>query len=141
MKAFFFPEPPRRVPGHRLLGVLLRTTHLLMVGTLLGGHTFDVDPERLAPFLAGAIVTGGAMIALELVCTCAWLAMGKGVAALLKLGLLLLVPFFWEQRVALLVAATIVAGIGSHMSARFRHGFVFARLARGQRAGADERAA
>lgn len=133
MKALLFPDPPRRVPAHRLLGVLLRTAHLLMVGTLLGGHTFDVDPQRLVPFLAGAIATGAAMMALELVCTCAWLGMGKGLAALLKLGLLLLVPVFWDQRLALLVAATIVAGIGSHMSARFRHGSPFVRFAPSRR--------
>lgn len=134
MKTFFCPDPPRRVPAHRLLGVLLRTAHLLMVGTLLGGHVFDVDPTRLVPFLAGAIATGAAIIALELVCTFAWLAMGKGLAVLLKLGLLLLVPVFWEQRVALLVAVTIVAGIGSHMSSRFRHGSVLVRLLAARRA-------
>jgi hypothetical protein len=101
-----------------------------MVGTLLGGHVFDVDPVRLVPFLAGAIVTGVGLIALELYVTCAWLGMGKGIAALVKIGLLLLVPVFWEQRVPLLVAATIVAGIGSHMPARYRHGAVFLRAAR-----------
>jgi hypothetical protein len=91
------------------------------VGTLLGGHVFAVEPERLVPFLVGAIVTGAGLIALELAATCAWLVMGKGLAVMLKLGLLLLVPVFWEQRVAILVAVTIVAGVGSHMPARFRH--------------------
>jgi Fe2+ transport system protein FeoA len=121
MKSFLCPDPPRRVPAHRLLGVVLRTGHLLAVGVVLGGHVFDVEPARIMPFLVAAILTGAAMMALELASTCAWLFQGKGVAVLLKLGLLVAVPVFWEHRVALLVAATVLAGVGSHMSSRFRH--------------------
>jgi hypothetical protein len=121
VQSMLCPEPPRRLRGHRLLGVALRTAHLLAVGTLLGGHVFDVAAERLVPFLVAAIVTGAGMVALELAATCAWLFMGKGLAVVLKLALLLLVPAFWEQRVFVLVAVTVVAGFGSHMSARFRH--------------------
>jgi len=87
---------------------------------------FDVEPVRLVPFLVAAIVTGAGMIALELASTCAWLFAGKGLAVLLKLALLLLVPVFWEHRVVVLVAVTIVAGFGSHMSVRFRHYSVLA---------------
>lgn len=58
---------------------------------------------------------------LEIVSTCAWLWMGKGVAVLLKLLLLSTVPFFWESRVAILLAVVVVASVGSHMSSRFRH--------------------
>ena len=123
--SYLFPDPPRRVPGGRLLGVALRTAHLVAVGTLLGGHVFDVDPERLVPALGGAIVTGAGMIALELVSTCDWLCRAKGGAALVKLGILALVPVFWEERVALLVTVTVVAGIASHLPGRFRHARVF----------------
>lgn len=121
MNSLLFPEPPRRIPAHRLLGVVLRTAHLLMIGVVLGGHVFDVDPTRIVPFLIAAIVTGVAMMVLELASTCAWLLQGKGVAVLVKLGLLVAVPVFWEHRVALLIAATVVSGVGSHMSSRFRH--------------------
>lgn len=121
------PDPPRRIPLHRGLGVGLRTAHLVAVGTLLGGHVFAVDSARLVPYLAAAIVTGAGMMALELATTCAWLGMGKGVAAVAKLGLLGLVPVFWEHRVVLLVAVTVVAGVTSHMPSRFRHAPVFAR--------------
>ena len=121
VRALLCPEPPRRLPAQRLLGISLRTAHLLTVGTLLGGHVFNVDAERLVPFLAAAILTGAGMIALELASTCIWLFAGKGLAVMLKLGLLLLVPLFWEHRVVILVAVTVAAGFGSHMSARFRH--------------------
>jgi hypothetical protein len=127
VSSVLYPDPPRRICGQRLLGVVLRTAHILAVGTLLGGHVFDVDPTRLVPLLVVAILTGSAMTTLELASTCAWLAMGRGLAVVLKLGLLLLVPVFWDQRVPLLVAVTVVAGVGSHMSARFRHHSVLAR--------------
>ena len=130
------PQPPRRVPGQRLLSVALRTAHLLAVGTLLGGHVFNVVPERLVPFLVAAIVTGAGMMVLEIASTCAWLFMGKGLAVLLKLALLLLIPLSWEHRVVILVAVTVVAGFGSHMSSRFRHHSLLAGSAVGASRGA-----
>ena len=129
MKSFLCPDPPRRIPAHRMLGVVLRTAHLLTVGVVLGGHVFDVDPARIVPFLVAAIVSGAAMMGLELASTCAWLFQGKGVAVVVKLALLAAVPVLWDHRVALLVAVTLVAGVGSHMSSRFRHySFVTGRV-------------
>ena len=121
LRTLLFPDPPRRIRGHRALAVALRTAHLMTFGTLVGGHLFDVEPSRLFPFLLATLATGIALMALELASTCAWLFLGKGVAVLLKLLLLLTVPFFWEHRVAILLAVIVVASVGSHMSSRFRH--------------------
>jgi hypothetical protein len=115
------PDPPRRIPGHRWLGVVLRTGHILTIGTLLGGHVFDLEASRLVPFLVAAIVTGVAMMALEMASTCAWLLMGKGLSVLLKVGILLVVPIWWDQRVPLLIAVTVIASVTSHMPSRYRH--------------------
>ena len=127
LRSVLFPEPPRVIPAHRALSVTLRTAHLMTFGTLVGGHVFGVDPARLAPFLVATLATGAALMALELASTCAWLVMGKGVAVLLKLGLLLMVPLFWEHRVALLLAIIVVASVGAHMPSRFRHYSLLAR--------------
>ena len=121
VRALLFPEPPRRIPRHRALGLALRTAHLMTFGALLGGHFFDVDPARLMPFLVATIASGGALLALELASTCAWLFMGKGLMVLAKLLILLMVLFFWEHRVFLLLLTVAVASVGSHMPARFRH--------------------
>ena len=40
---------------------------------------------------------------------------------LLKLGLLLLVPFVWEHRLPILLAVVAIASVSSHMPARLRH--------------------
>jgi len=116
-----FPDPPRPIPAHRPFGIALRTTHLMCFGTLVGGHVFDVEPARLRPFLIATIATGVALMALELISTCAWLFLGKGLMVLAKLLLLLMIPLFWEHRVALLLTTVVVASVGSHMPARFRH--------------------
>lgn len=121
LRQALFPDPPRRIPGQRAIGIALRTAHLVAFGLLVGGHAFEVEPARLVPFLAATIATGAALMALELASTCAWLCMGKGIAVLLKLGLLLLVPVLWEQRVLLLVAVIVLASVGAHMPSRFRY--------------------
>ena len=130
MKPVFFPDPPRRIPHHRALGIALRTAHLMTFGALLGGHLFAVDASRLRPFLIATIASGLGLMALELASTCAWLFMGKGLAVLLKLLVLLMVPVFWEHRLPLLLATVAVASVGSHMPARFRHSFVLASMRR-----------
>lgn len=119
--AWLFPDPPRRVPAHRALGIALRTAHLLTFGTLVGGHVFDVDADRLLPFLIATIMSGAGLMTLELASTFAWLATGKGIAVLLKLLVLLSVPLFWDHRVALLLLVIVVASVGAHMPSRFRH--------------------
>jgi hypothetical protein len=127
MRTWLFPDPPRRIPADRWIGVALRTAHLLAVGTLLGGHVFDVDKPRLVPFLLAAVATGVAMMVLEIAATAEWLCMVKGALAVLKVTLLAAVPVFWEQRVALLIAVTVLAGVSSHMPARYRHYSLVAR--------------
>lgn len=119
--SLLLPDPPRAIPRHRVLGIALRTAHLIAFGTLLGGHVFAVDPPRLVPFLIATITTGGGLMALELASTCAWLFTGAGLAVLVKLALLLAVLAFWEQRVTFLVLVVVVASVGAHMPSRFRH--------------------
>ena len=115
------PEPPRVIPAHRLLGVALRTAHLMTFGTLVGGHLFEVDYWRLFPFLVATILSGAGLMALEMASTCAWLFMGKGLAVLAKLLLLASIPLLWEHRVVLLLLTVALASVGAHMPARFRH--------------------
>ncbi len=120
-RSLLFPDPPRRIPAHRAISIALRTAHLASFGTLLGGHVFDVDHSRLLPLLLATIATGAGLMALELASTCAWLFMGKGVAVLLKLLLLAMIPLFWEHRVSILLVVVVIASVGSHMPSRFRY--------------------
>jgi hypothetical protein len=116
-----FPDVPRRIPGQRVVNIAMRTAHLVTFGILVGGHVFDVESSRLFPFLLATIVTGAGLMVLELASTCAWLFMGKGAAIVLKLMLLLMVPLFWQHRVALMLAVVVLASASSHMPSRFRY--------------------
>lgn len=122
LRQWFFPELTRFLPGARAWSITFRTLHLAAFGVLLGGHAFAVDPEKLLPSLWLTILSGIGLIALEVYATgLYWLFLGKGMMVLVKLGLLVLVPIFWEQRLALLLLVVGIASVGSHMPARFRH--------------------
>jgi len=118
----FFPEKARHLPGSRAWSITFRTLHLAAFGVLLGGHAFAVETDKLLPYLYLTILSGIGLIALEMYAVgLYWLFLGKGLMVLAKLGILLAVPFFWEQRLALLLVVVVVASVGSHMPARFRH--------------------
>ena len=111
----------RRVPHERAWSVAFRTVHLMAFGLLLGGHAWEVEPARLLPAVWVTIASGTALMGLELWKSVEWLFLGKGVIVLVKLGLLALVPVFWEARLPLLLAVVAVASVGAHMPARFRN--------------------
>ncbi len=127
---WFFPERVRFLPGARAWSIAFRTLHLAAFGMLLGGHAFSVDAEKLLPYLWLTILSGLGLIALEVYAAGVyWLFLGKGIMVLIKLGILLAIPIFWEQRLALLLLVVVIASVGSHMPARFRHySFVHRRV-------------
>ncbi|HEX7128148.1 MAG TPA: hypothetical protein VF406_20530 [Thermodesulfobacteriota bacterium] len=115
-------QAARPVPGGRAISVALRTAHIAAFGFLLGGHAFDAPEAALRTPLWVAVLTGAGLIALEVrAIGLRWCVLGKGIGVAAKLVVLLLVPFFWEARVPLLLLAMAIASVSSHMPARFRH--------------------
>ena len=108
--------------GTRGISIALRTSHLASFAILLGGHAFAVEGDRLLTALYLTIATGIGLMALEVyVIGPHWLFLGKGVMVLSKLAVLLIVPYLWEYRVIFLLLVLIIASVGSHMPARYRH--------------------
>jgi hypothetical protein len=105
----------------RALNIAFRTGHLAAMGVLLGGHAFDLAPERLHLSLWLTIGTGAALAAMETGGKLLWLHQGRGLMTLVKLALLGAVPFVWDYRLPLLLAVVVIASVGSHMSARYRY--------------------
>jgi len=116
-----FPQPPRDPPFRRSVRIVLRTAHILTTGVLLGGHVFDVAPPALELWLWLSVISGLLLFATDLHATFVTFFELHGLAVLLKLVLLALVPLFWEHRVWLLVITLIIGGISSHMPGRWRH--------------------
>ena len=122
IRQWFFPEQMRFLPGARAWSITFRTVHLAAFGVLLGGHAFGVDAEMLWPSLWLTILSGIGLIVLEVYTQgLYWVFLGKGIMVLVKLGILLAIPLFWEARVLLLLLVVGIASVGSHMPARFRH--------------------
>ena len=121
-QSWVFPERMRFLSGSRAMSIAFRTLHLAAFGILLGGHAFELDTDRLLLYLWLTILSGLGLIALEVYAVgLYWLVLGKGIMVLVKLALLLVIPFFWEARVALLLLVVGIASVGSHMPALYRH--------------------
>jgi len=122
LRQWAFPEQMRFLAGVRAWSIAFRTLHLAAFGMLLGGLAFGADAEKLSPYLWLTILSGIGLIALEVYgLGLYWVFLGKGIAVLAKLGILLAVCFFWEARVPLLLLVVGIAAVGSHMPSRFRH--------------------
>jgi len=105
----------------RAWNIGLRTSHIAAMGVLIGGHAFNVPRPQLVPTLWWVIATGVALGVVEAGNSLTWFHQGRGLVTMGKLLLILLVPWFWEQRLAILVLVVVLASVGSHMPARFRY--------------------
>ena len=104
---------------------MLRALHILTTGVLLGGHIFDQSIQVLTPWLWGSIISGVLLLATDLYASFAILFEGRGMAIMVKLTLLLLVPVMWDQRVWLLSAILIIGAVSSHVPRNYRHRVLF----------------
>src|SRR3970282_2918951 len=102
LRYWLFPERMRFLPRSRAVSIAFRPLHLAAFGMLLGGHAFELHTDRLLLYLWLTILSGIGLIALEMYAVgLYWLGLGQGLMVLAKLGILLAVPFFWEQRLSL----------------------------------------
>ncbi len=121
LRSLLLPEPRRRFPHARAWNVGARTVHLAATGTLLGGHFFGAPSEALLPWLFVAIASGAVMFGLELYTSLDWLTQVGGLAVVVKLAVLCVIPFAWSARVPLLFVVVGLAGVGAHMPGKYRH--------------------
>ena len=105
----------------RALNIALRTAHIGAMGVLLGGHVFEVDPERLMVSLWLTIGTGVALAAVESRARLLWFHQARGFMTLTKLGLICTVPLAWDFRLPILLAVIVLGSVASHMPGRYRH--------------------
>jgi hypothetical protein len=91
------------------------------MAVLLGGHAFDVTPERLEVTLWLTIGTGIALAAAEAGPRLLWFHQARGVLTMAKLALICAVPLAWDYRLPILLAVVVVGSVVSHMPGRYRH--------------------
>jgi hypothetical protein len=119
--SFFFPKNLRNFPQRRNVRTGLRTIHILTTGVLLGGHIFNQPVGVLEVWLFAAISSGLLLLLTDLHASATILLEFRGLVAVLKIGLVCLVPIFWEQRVFLLIVVLVIGAVSSHMSGKIRH--------------------
>ena len=105
----------------------LRTLHIAAMGLVLGGVAWSVPDAKLHVAGVLTVASGVLLLAIEVARSGVYLYQGAGVASLLKLALLAFGLAFPVARFELYLAATLVASVGSHMSARWRHYSVLER--------------
>ena len=114
-------NPIKRPFWTRLLDILLRSAHVLVIGVLVGGAVFQIPFAQLVPWKALVAASGGALILSELFYDRRWPTQGRGVMVYLHAGLFGLVYFRPGLALPCLLAALVLGMLGSHMPRRFRH--------------------
>lgn len=107
--------------GSRVLQVLLRSGHIAAMALVLGGVALGADFQRLRSAILLTVLSGCALLALDLAKGPGMLHQGSGVAVLVKLALLGLGNLLPALRFECYLAATLVASVGAHMSGSWRH--------------------
>jgi len=110
-----------RFPTTRFWNIAFRTLHIAVMAPLVGGHVFAISKTRLYPWLYATIGTGLVLILIETGLQAKWSYQGRGMFVWVKLALLCLIPWFWNQRAAILMIVIVLASVGSHMPGRFRY--------------------
>ena len=123
--SFLIPNHPRDFPFRRSIRISFRTIHIFTAGVLLGGHIFNQPINILEPWLWATVISGLIILLTDMHASMAVLFEIRGVAVLIKIILILLVPVFWEHRILLLLSALVIGAVSSHMPKRYRHKLIF----------------
>ena len=111
----------RTSPCLRAWNIFFRTAHIGVIAVLFGGHAFNIATERLLPWLCAAILTGSVLAVVEAYPDWRWCGNGSGVMTIVKVALLLLIPWLRNYCVPILGAVIVLGSVGSHMPRRYRH--------------------
>ena len=125
LRRFLFPSPPRSFAGQRAVKILLRSLHVLAVAGLFGVVFAGVGNAR-AGSLHLALLSGAAILALDLFESAAFLLQVRGLVVLGKLAALALLyrPGIEDGLAAAILAVLIVFSvISSHAPSKFRYRF------------------
>lgn len=119
---WLFPPGYRGFAGRRWVAITLRSFHLLGVAGLGGLFLYAAPREAWLPYLWLTVGSGGALALLEVWSHGVWLIQLRGVAVLVKLGLLALAPWLAPTAAPWLLAAVIgISGVFSHAPAAVRY--------------------
>lgn len=115
-----FPASSREFFGKRWLNIALRTLHIIgMIG--LGGFLFGADKSVWWPYMLLLLVSGLGLMSLYVVSNGIFFIQLRGIAIMLKLVLLAMIPLTEISALGLLVAVIVLSAVISHAPGDIRY--------------------
>ena len=119
----------KRPAWTRAVDVVLRTAHVAVTSVLFGAAVYGVPLHMLSSWRYLAIITGCALIASEVHHWPHWPYQGRGVMALIHIGLLGIMYMQPSMRLPVLFMVLVFGMVGSHMPKKLRYwSFVHGRV-------------
>ena len=116
-----FPHENRSFWGKRWVRVLLRTAHLVGTAGFGAGFLYQGPKALWEPYLSLTLASGVAIVVLELWSNAVFLVQLRGVAIVVKLGLLSCLHFCEGYAALTVVVIVIISGIISHAPGDVRY--------------------
>lgn len=114
------PETAPKVSAERLVGITIRTAHIVVTSIYVGGRLWDVPAERLRTWRNLTTATGVALLVSEVRHSPNWPHQGRGLTTMVHLGALVPGHLWPTLAKAAPVAAMVVGSIGSHLPKALR---------------------
>ena len=114
-------EKKRRSGGSKAVDLVLRSCHVGTASVLFGGLVLSVPFVRLSLWHTLAIVTGGALVIAGVGQSRHWPYQGRGLMAIVHVGLLGLLHYRHDLMTPVLTAVLVFGFLGSNMPGHLRH--------------------
>jgi len=105
----------------RWIRISSRTVHIGALAVVVGGEMFGADQQTLLPSLVLLGVSGGLLMATDLGGEHPYLREVRGMAVLVKLGLIAVSVWWVTGRLLLLFGVIALSSVVSHMPGRYRY--------------------
>lgn len=113
-------EDAPRASAERLVGITLRTAHIIVTSIYVGGRLWDVPPEKLRLWRDLTAATGAALLVSEARHSTNWPHQGRGLTTMAHIGALLPGQLEPQLAKASSVAAMVIGSVGSHLPRSLR---------------------
>jgi len=121
LKQRLFPAQARSLPGKRYISLALRGLHLVGVGGMGGLFLFGLPASLWQPYAWLTLLTGSAMVLMEIWSDGVWLCQLRGQAVLVKL-LLLAAALIWPLLAApCFIAVVLISAFFAHAPGKIRY--------------------
>ena len=116
---YLFPTPTRNFPGMRWVKILLRAIHVLFVAGLIGASMFA--EEESTPWFQGTLISGLAILFLDLYASAVFVLQVRGLIIFLKAGVLIFLTQLGDAAPWALCGLLLISVVSSHAPSKFRY--------------------